>query len=152
MEGKSKNKASNNCISKAINYIKNIPKEIKNPSKFKEAKEFAGPVSMTCGIIAIANGISTTTNIEPANLAIGLFLFFIGFWITYFLKNYKLFARISIPSGFTIVVAAIRVGKGAPALDWVVNFNWALYLVGLLLIVIGVCFGFSLFRKRTIEK
>jgi len=113
------NKTKKGLISRVSNFRENLR---------QEDREFWGPVSMTLGVIALANAPASNSYIYLINIACGVLLFLIGYWIMP--KKLKLWLRVTIPAGFTIFSAGIRIRSFTQISGWA---SW----LGYVLIVIG---------------
>jgi hypothetical protein len=109
--------------------------------------EFWGPISMTLGIIALANTLLATSNIFLINAFIGVLLFVFGYSIAP--KKALTFIRVAIPGGLTIFSSGIRVRSVAPALGWVGYGWWILVILGIAIIIVGFWRYFKIMKQST---
>jgi hypothetical protein len=138
MAEENKNKTSKGWISRALNYIKNIPQEIKSAPD--EEKQCGGRIGIVCGLIALSNSFNVSSRLVCINLGLAIALAALGVWIAWTLKNQKLFwSGIVITGSFAFVCCIIRIKPFTPII------NYVLIAIAVIAIVLGFC---SYFRDK----
>lgn len=139
MAEESKNKTSKGWISKASNYIKNIPQDIR--SQTQEKKEYWGRIGMVSGLIGVTNSFNVSPPVVWVNLMIGIILSILGFCIAITLKNSNLFwSGIAITAGFSFFSFGVRIAPSSPTGQSLQAFGVIMMLSMMLL---GVCLYFK---------